>query len=100
MKNRIKQIIHRKILAVPIVDGIKWDTLEHEGYNGDTKAVGIFEWVLLLILTNLILNQFSKLKNLKPKPKGFLYKEMRISDSDFAKKSKATEPNPYLYFLV
>lgn len=59
---------------MPIVDGIKWDSLEHTGYNGDTKSVGIFEW-------------------------GFLYKEMRISDTDFSKKSRATEPNPYLNLI-
>ena len=53
---------------MPIVDGITWDTLEHIPYNGDTKAVGIWEW-------------------------GFLYKEMTISDQDFAKKSHPSDPN-------
>jgi hypothetical protein len=66
----IKKLIseNRKTLAVPIVDGIEWDTLEHNPYNGDTKSVGIFEW-------------------------GFLYKEMTISDADYAKKAHPSEPN-------
>ncbi len=49
------------------MDGIEWDTLEHNPYNGDTKSVGIFEW-------------------------GFLYKEMTISDADYAKKAHPSEP--------
>ena len=65
----IYKIKSRKTLAVPIVDGIKWNNLEHTGYNDDTKSVGIFEW-------------------------GFLYKEMKMSESDFSKKNYASEPNP------
>jgi hypothetical protein len=56
---------------VPIVDSLKWQTLEHNGYSGDTNSIGIFEW-------------------------GFLYKEMRISKNDMAKKSRPTEPNLYV----
>ena len=55
-------------MAVPIVDGIKWQTIEHNGYSGDTNSVGIFEW-------------------------GFLYKEMKISKADMSRKSHVTEPN-------
>ena len=55
---------------MPIVEGIQWDTLEHTRYGDDTKSVGIFEW-------------------------GFLYKEMRVSDADFAKKKRQTEPTQY-----
>jgi hypothetical protein len=69
IKNKLKLI--RKTLAVPIVDGIEWDSLEHNGYSADTKSVGIFEW-------------------------GFLYKEMQISDADFAKKKYPSEPTRYL----
>ena len=60
--------VNRKILAVPIVDSIDWNTLKHEPYFEDIRSAGIFEW-------------------------GFLYKEMRISDVDFAKKKYKTEPN-------
>ena len=63
---------------MPIVDGIKWENLEHLGYSSDTKSVGIFEW-------------------------GFLYKEMTISNDDFAQKKYATEPSKYIlspFFVV
>ncbi len=60
----------RKTLAVPIVDSVHWDTLDHTPYGGDTKYVGIFEW-------------------------GFLYKEMSISDEDYAKKVHKSEPQWY-----
>jgi hypothetical protein len=63
----------RKTLAVPLVDGIEWDTLKHDGYAGDTRYVGIWEW-------------------------GFLYKEMPISDADFNKKARQTEPNRYIVY--
>lgn len=65
----LNELKSRKTLVVPIVDGIKWNNLEHTGYNDDTKSVGIFEW-------------------------GFLYKEMKMSESDFSKKNYASEPNP------
>lgn len=59
----------RKTLAIPIVEGIDWNTLEHRAYHGATRYVGIFEW-------------------------GFLYKEMSISDQDFAKKNHSSDPHP------
>jgi polypeptide N-acetylgalactosaminyltransferase len=52
---------------VPIVDGIEWNTLRHNGYSNDLNSIGIFEW-------------------------GFLYKEMEISKKDSDKKKYKTEP--------
>lgn len=59
-------VFFRKTLAVPIVDSINWDNIEHHPYYQDTKTVGIFEW-------------------------GFLYKEMQISKEDFSKKEHPSE---------
>ena len=63
--------MNRKTLAVPVVDGIEWDSLRHNRYSGDTRYVGVWEW-------------------------GFLYKEMSISDADFERKARKTEPNRYI----
>jgi polypeptide N-acetylgalactosaminyltransferase len=60
--------VNRKTLAIPIVDGITWDTLEHSPYNDDQHAIGIWEW-------------------------GFLYKEMRISEQQFKEKKHGSDPN-------
>jgi hypothetical protein len=60
-------VLCRKIVAIPIVEGLQWDTLEHVGYYGDTNSVGIFEW-------------------------GFFYKEMTISQSDLVNKQHPTAP--------
>ena len=68
--NSKNQNFSRKILAVPIVDGIKWENIEHLGYSQDTTSVGIFEW-------------------------GFLYKEMTISKEDLAAKPRPTSPTKY-----
>lgn len=37
----------RKAIAVPIVDSIKWQTLEHRSVYNDKRYVGIFEWGFL-----------------------------------------------------
>ncbi|CAF0787263.1 unnamed protein product [Brachionus calyciflorus] len=82
--------VNRKILAIPIVDGIKWDTLEHLGYNGDTKTVGIYEWGFLKILAIPIVDKidWNTLEHREVYPKnsryegifewGFLYKEKAL----------------------
>jgi len=60
--------VNRKTVAVPIVDGIDWNTIAHRSYGGDSNAaIGIWEW-------------------------GFLYKETQISDADMRKKPHITSP--------
>jgi polypeptide N-acetylgalactosaminyltransferase len=62
----------RKTLAVPIVDSINWNTLEHrEVYASKKRYKGIFEW-------------------------GFLYKEMAVSEQDFEKLEHGTSPYWYV----
>lgn len=63
-------MLKRKTVAIPMVDGIEWNTLEHQGYGDTLKAIGVWEW-------------------------GFLYKEISLSDEDFAKKPRKTEPHGY-----
>ena len=63
----------RKALAIPIVDKIDWNTLEHRVvYPSDTFHAGIFEW-------------------------GFLYKEMKTPRSFLNKRVHSSEP--YWYFF-
>ena len=58
----------RKALAVPIVDSMKWDTLEHRTvYASDRLYSGIFEW-------------------------GFLYKEQQVSQKTLDMRQRKSEP--------
>ncbi|CAF0902806.1 unnamed protein product [Adineta steineri] len=60
--------LNRKTLAVPIVDGIQWDTLQHNSvYFGGSLNRGIWEW-------------------------GFLYKETEIPKRERDKLQYPTEP--------
>lgn len=59
--------VNRKILAVPIVDGIDWNTLDHTNIYGNSLNRGIFEW-------------------------GFLYKEAEVPAAELAKRKKNSEP--------
>ncbi len=60
--------MNRKTLAVPIVDGIEWNTLQHNtAYFGGALYRGIWEW-------------------------GFLYKETEIPERERSKMKYATEP--------
>ncbi|CAF1511272.1 unnamed protein product [Adineta ricciae] len=60
--------LNRKTLAVPIVDGIQWDTLQHnQAYGGSTLFRGIWEW-------------------------GFLYKETEIPERERSQMKYRTEP--------
>ncbi|CAF1391767.1 unnamed protein product [Rotaria sordida] len=60
--------LNRKTLAVPIVDGIEWNTLRHNSaYFGSTLFRGIWEW-------------------------GFLYKETEIPGRERSKMKYNTEP--------
>ena len=60
--------LNRKTLAVPIVDGIEWNTLQHNSvYFGGTRFRGIWEW-------------------------GFLYKETEIPERERNKMKYQTEP--------
>ena len=57
----------RKTLAVPIVDGIDWNTIAHKDiYSGRLKR-GIWEW-------------------------GFLYKEANVPDKELSKRKRSEEP--------
>lgn len=62
MKNKT-----RKTLAVPIVDGIDWNTLEHQNIYGSTLNRGIFEW-------------------------GFLYKESQVPREESRRHKMSSEP--------
>ena len=57
----------RKILAVPIVDGIDWNTLEHTDIYGGRLNRGIFEW-------------------------GFLYKETEVPETELKLHKYGSEP--------
>ena len=59
--------LNRKTLAVPIVDGIEWNTLQHNTAYGGTLYRGIWEW-------------------------GFLYKESELPQRDRALMKYPTEP--------
>ncbi|CAF1246323.1 unnamed protein product [Rotaria magnacalcarata] len=59
--------LNRKALAVPIVDGLEWNTLEHKNIYGSTNYRGIWEW-------------------------GFLYKETQIPDQEAKKRKYPSEP--------
>lgn len=60
--------LDRKTVAIPIVDGITWDTLEHRTvYNPEKRHTGIWEW-------------------------GFLYKETVIPQEEEAKHKEVSEP--------
>jgi len=59
--------VNRKILAVPIVDGLDWNTLEHTNIYGSTLNRGIFEW-------------------------GFLYKETEVPPEETKRHKYSTEP--------
>ncbi len=60
--------LNRKTLAVPIVDGIEWNTLQHNtAYFGGALYRGIWEW-------------------------GFLYKETEIPERERSKMKYQTEP--------
>ena len=57
----------RKTLAVPIVDGIDWNTLEHTNIYGNSLNRGIYEW-------------------------GFLYKETQVPAEELKTRSHNSEP--------
>lgn len=57
----------RKILAVPIVDGLDWNNLEHTNIYGNSNNRGIFEW-------------------------GFLYKEAEVPPQEVKRHKFNTEP--------
>lgn len=60
--------ILRKTLAVPVVDKINWNILEHGSvYKSDTLYTGIFEW-------------------------GFLYKEQKASDRLLGHREHFSQP--------
>ena len=54
-------------MAVPIVDGIDWNTVEHQNIYGDTLNRGIFEW-------------------------GFLYKETEVPKAESDRHKYTSEP--------
>jgi polypeptide N-acetylgalactosaminyltransferase len=45
--------LNRKTLAIPIVDGIEWNTLRHNTAYGGTLYRGIWEWGFLYKETEL-----------------------------------------------
>lgn len=59
--------LNRKALAVPIVDGLEWKTLEHTNIYGSTNFRGIWEW-------------------------GFLYKETEVPEQELKKRKYSSEP--------
>ena len=59
----------RKTIACPIVDGLDWDSLEHNSIYGDTQSRGIWEW-------------------------GFLYKEIDVPNEEL---SRHEHPNSEPY---
>ncbi|CAF1392166.1 unnamed protein product [Adineta steineri] len=60
-------VLNRKALAVPIVDGIDWNTLAHtDTYNGQNFR-GVWEW-------------------------GFLYKENQVPERELKKRNYSSEP--------
>lgn len=59
--------LNRKTLAVPIVDGIEWNTLRHNTAYGGTLYRGIWEW-------------------------GFLYKETELPQRERSLMKYQTEP--------
>ena len=59
--------IKRKALAIPIVDGIDWNTIEHQDIYGGSLQRGIFEW-------------------------GFLYKETEVPAREKQKHKRGSEP--------
>ena len=59
--------MNRRALAVPIVDGLEWKTLEHTNIYGSANFRGIWEW-------------------------GFLYKETEIPERERSKMKYRTEP--------
>ncbi|CAF0779155.1 unnamed protein product [Adineta steineri] len=59
--------LNRKALAVPIVDGLEWKTLEHTNIYGSSLFRGIWEW-------------------------GFLYKETQVPDQELYKRKYTSEP--------
>ena len=63
--------LNRKALAVPIVDGLEWNTLEHTNIYGSSNFRGIWEW-------------------------GFLYKETQVPEQELKKRKHQSEPYWYL----
>lgn len=59
--------LNRRTLAVPIVDGIEWNTLRHNTAYGGTLYRGIWEW-------------------------GFLYKESELPQRERNLMKHPTEP--------
>ena len=59
--------LNRKALAVPIVDGLEWNTLEHTNIYGTSNFRGIWEW-------------------------GFLYKETQVPERELKKRKHSSEP--------
>ncbi|CAF0785340.1 unnamed protein product [Didymodactylos carnosus] len=59
--------LNPKALAVPIVDGLEWKTLEHVNIYGSTNFRGIWEW-------------------------GFLYKETEVPEQELKKRKYNSEP--------
>ena len=57
----------RKILAVPIVDGLDWNNLEHTNIYGNSLNRGIYEW-------------------------GFLYKETEVPKEELKHHVRSSEP--------
>ena len=64
----------RTILAVPLVDGIHWNSMSFYAMYGGTHHRGIFEW-------------------------GFLYKEKEVPKKILRKRKHRSEPYPYVNFL-
>lgn len=60
-------VANRKTVACPIVDGLDWNTLEHQNIYGSSLKRGIFEW-------------------------GFLYKENDVPQKELDKHKHRTEP--------
>lgn len=58
---------NRKILAVPIVDGLDWNNLEHTNIYGNSLNRGIYEW-------------------------GFLYKETEVPKEELKNHIHSSEP--------
>ncbi|CAF0804611.1 unnamed protein product [Adineta ricciae] len=59
--------MNRRALAVPIVDGLEWKTLEHTNIYGSSNFRGIWEW-------------------------GFLYKETEVPAQELKKRKHQSEP--------
>ena len=66
--------VFRRILAVPIVDGINWDNMGYYSVYDSRHHRGIFEW-------------------------GFLYKESVVPDKELATREHASEPYKWVFCM-